>query len=242
MNRSGGERLLRYGRRVTDYCGCGYSASMLCRVCRRPTCTAVAPEHRAVLANIDMGHGVVLDVKAEHWNGQGVCPDCIHGLAAREYQEFIRPLIGINGDTAFEKACVAAYLRQPYRASQFPQSQAVRSPRKGLLCWSTVEWRGPFLSGMSAGDFAREFASAASRRHLQSHRVKLSTFSSIDVFEISSVDREMGNYPELWVAADGSGLFDCTKYGDKYPVPHSPDTPMQIPMGAAGALGLSPSP
>src|SRR5438105_1357504 len=108
---------------MTDYCGCGYKANMLCRVCKTaPTCNVVAKEHEAVL-NVPMPFGFSFDLHGSHTGANGVCPDCMPGLAQRECEEVVRPVIGVEATSIFEMACIAESLSETMAASGWIHGQ-----------------------------------------------------------------------------------------------------------------------
>ncbi|MGJ6127447.1 hypothetical protein QN239_33240 [Mycolicibacterium sp. Y3] len=134
---------------------------------------------------------------------------------------------------AFEMACVVAYKNSVI-------VKTMGSSRESLLDWEFGEWKGPYLRGLSASEFAREFVSAAVRRGRKPDSVlKLGILKKTDAYLIANTDSEGWTTDVLCVAADGSTTYSPPK-GNEKSAPMNGDAVLQIPAGTAAALGIRP--
>ncbi|MGJ6127446.1 hypothetical protein QN239_33235 [Mycolicibacterium sp. Y3] len=246
---------------MTDYCGCGNKANMLCRVCRTtPTCNVVAMEHAAVL-NVPMPFGFSFDLHGSHTGANGVCPVCMPGLVQREYEELVRPVIGVEAASVFEMACVAASLSETMPASGWIHGQVFRSGRQGLISWKAYDWRGPHLTGISVRNFGREFATAAHNRRMGPGWIKVTAekvdetaqrsssfwsrsrtprYRDVHVFKAKADVRHLVPdvlNPQLFVSTDGSGVF-CSSYSAQYAFPIPLDSKVNLSAETATSLAI----
>lgn len=239
---------------MTDYCACGYKANMLCRVCKTtPTCNVVAQEHQSVIT-VPMPYGFTFDLRGQHTGADGVCPKCMPGLAQREYQEVVRPLIAFDATSAFEMACLATKLSEVMEASGWVHYLVFRSDRRGLLTWNTERWVGRYLDGMSMREFAKEFATSARNRRKPSTWVKVTKhdvsrepqrrssfwsrssrprYENVEVFYVSTRSSD----PSLLISTDGAAAY-YIKALSQYAYPLSLDSKMTIPEHAAESLNI----
>lgn len=200
-----------------------------------------------------MGHDVFLDLNVET-NGLPVCPDCLPIVAAREFEEVVRPAIRLGGDNAFEKACVVVHLRDKplgWGGGQYKmfglQDQLNRAQSRPTLVWTVASWSGRFVDGLSRAEFAHEFVGAAGRRGITSNLLRVGR-SKIAVYTIMTVGEERGEQPSLYVATDGRTIYGhWVRHGgwsgkwEAIGVPQEAPrgAAMQIPVGAAIALRLA---
>lgn len=179
-----------------------------------------------------MDYGFVLEARAESARlGQAVCPNCMPQVAAREFETSVRPLMRREAQSPFEQACAAAFNRSlPLRL--------MGSARDAMLSWEYGEWRGPYLAGISVGEFAHEFVTSARRRGVAPNGVlKLGMFKKPVAHLIINRDTDGWTSDALYVTVDGSTAYQPPQPDGK-PIPKAANEVIQIPPGTATALGI----
>ncbi len=244
---------------MTDWCACGNKASVLCLVCKTPTCPGlstgsflqgVSSGHHELRRDVLVGQGVSLDLNVTT-NGVPICPVCLPGFAGQEFENVVHPVLQLNCDTRFEAACAAIYSREKAWGggpSNLYGLQDIlnRTQLPPKLFWTVTKWSGRFIDGLSRSEFSQEFASAARNRGFEPTPLRVGR-AKVDAYFIYTVGEERGDRVAVFVAADGSTLYDPdlrqSKWTGKWEsvgIPNSDaaSATIQIPVGAACALGL----
>lgn len=189
---------------MTDYCECGYSASLRCRQCRTPTCN----HHRGNEVEVPLGRYQHSAVFRPHIEDR--CPQCTSQLLAAATQSSAFGAFAL-GQSAFETACrIAAWDRCLFEildnheagSACCPQHWtsngfAVCAPYQEITFKPLESIRGLFFDGLTFKMFASEFLQAATQRGIApSIEISVGYFRKVAAFDF---------FNGLYLGADGMG-------------------------------------
>jgi len=159
-------------------------------------------------------------------------------VADAELNRAVLPSISISGDNDFERACAIR------RDQEELFLKLARPSGERYFSWY-LTWSYPYLSGITAREFAQRFAESARRHGATPTRARISAFNKPLVFAMCQPIHEDSNAlvfshavsmdgTEMWYA-HGYAVQECTmSKSDRL----SPDRVIEIPRGAGSALGV----